>query len=76
MEPTPAGRLVAVARAEVYRHFTTGRRYPPDYADLLGVLERPVEIEILAAKLEEARLKPANGPRVKELLTQLANLAR
>jgi hypothetical protein len=74
MEPTPTGRLATMARAEAYRHFEMGRKYPPDFADFYDVLQPLVEIEILSAKLNEARLKPANEARIKELLKQLAEI--
>jgi hypothetical protein len=73
-EPTPEGRLAAVARAEIYRHIRMQRVYPPDFADLKAALEIPVKAEILNAKLEEARLKPDNNTRVLELLRQLQEL--
>ena len=72
MESTPEGRVAGVAREAIYKNFASGRRYPPDYADFLAAVERVVRIEILSARLEEARLKPANDARIKELLTQLA----
>jgi hypothetical protein len=71
MEPTPEGRIAAVAREEIYRTFRLKRTFPPDYADFRAAVEAAVRMEILAAKLEEAQLKPANDARVKELLGQL-----
>jgi hypothetical protein len=73
-EPTPEGRLAAVARAEMYRHIRMWRAHPPDYADILAALEIPVKTEILAAKLEEAQLKPCNSARVLELIRQMQEL--
>lgn len=73
-EPTPEGRLAAVVRAECYRNIKMDRKYPPDYADLLHALEIPVKTEILAAKLEEAQLKPCNSARVLELIRQMQEL--
>ena len=73
-EPTPEGRLAAVARAEIYRHIKMQRIYPPDFADLRSALSIPVKAEILTAKLEEARLKPSNSVRVLELISQLQEL--
>ena len=73
-EPTPAGRVATMARAEAYRHFEMGRKYPPDFADFYEVLQPLVDIEILYAKLNEARLKPANEARVNELLMHLAKI--
>jgi hypothetical protein len=76
-EPTTAAWLASVARDELYRQFSKLRRvYPPDYADLVVVFELPAKKIELTAKLEEARLKPANEARIKELLTELGNLAR
>jgi hypothetical protein len=74
MEPTPEGRLAAVVRALRLRHIQMHREHPPDYADLREALEIPVKTEILAARLEEAQLKPANGARVFELIRQMQEL--
>ena len=81
MEATPEGRLAAIARAECYRKFDSvqsrrpiRREYPPDFADLFAVFEMPVKEFILEAKLEEARLKPANQARIKQLLEELGEL--
>ena len=74
-EPTPEGRLAAVARAEFYRHFRKiGRPFPPDFADLKDAMEIPVKAEILTARIEEAQLKPGNGARVLELIKQMQEL--
>jgi hypothetical protein len=75
LETTPEGRIAAVARAEIYRHFKmVNRPYPPDFEDFRSALEIPVKAEILNAKLEEARLKPDNNARVMELTVQLREL--
>ena len=74
MEPTPRGRLAAIMREEIYIHFSSGRRYPPDYADFEAAISNQVAFEILTAKLEEARLKPANGARIEKLLEELGKL--
>ena len=74
MEPTPRGRLAAIMRATIYRYYDFGRKYPPDYADFETDIDNQVTFEILTAKLEEAKLKPANEPRVRELITKLAQL--
>ena len=74
MEPTPRGRLAARMREEIYRHFNIGRKYPPDYADFESAIDAQVNFELLTAKLEEARLKPANDRRIKQLITQLAEM--
>jgi hypothetical protein len=73
-EPTPEGRLAAVARAEIYRHIRMRRAYPPDFADLKEALEIPVKAEILSARIEEAQLKPANNVRISELIRQMQEL--
>jgi hypothetical protein len=81
MEATPEGQLAIIARAECYRKFdsiasrqSVRREYPPDFADFRAAFKTQVKIFILEAKLEEARLKPANGARVKELLEELGEL--
>jgi hypothetical protein len=74
MEETPHGRLAIVIRYEIYKHFDKGRKYPPDYADLRDAIEVPLRAEILAARLEEARLTPGNTPRVLELTGELQQM--
>jgi hypothetical protein len=49
--------------------------YAPDYADFHEAFTVPAKKEWLAAKLEEARLKPANEVRIRQLLKELADLA-
>lgn len=71
-EPTPAGRLAAVVHDEMYRQLDAKRI--ADYADFRAVLEHPLQMELLAAKLEEAQLTPGNDARIKELLTQLGQM--
>jgi len=78
---TPEGRLAVIAREECYKRYDSvdgrsaiRRSYPPDYADFRAVFEEPVKILILEAKLEEARLKPANGARIKRILEELGEL--
>lgn len=82
MEDTPYGRLAWVARAECYKTFDnllgpypTRRQYPPDFVDFCAAFERPMRMELLNAKLEEARLKPVNDARIKELVMQLAEMS-
>jgi hypothetical protein len=70
MELTPEGRLAAVARDEMFRQLDAKRL--PDYADFRCAFERYVKIELLQARLAEARLKPTNARREKELLGELA----
>jgi len=72
-EPTPEGRLAAVARDEMFRQLDAKRL--PDYADFRCALEQQVKIEILQARLDEARLKPNHARREKELLGQLASVS-
>ena len=72
MEPTPEGRLAIVVREELYKHVGLGRKYPPDFADLLAVLGGPVKLELLGARLEEAKLKPNNDQRVFQLLLEIS----
>jgi hypothetical protein len=71
MEETPHGRLAAVIRAEIYKHFDKGRKYPPDFADIRDAIELPMRAELTAARLEEARLAPGNSPRVLALIQEL-----
>ena len=73
LAPTPEGRLAAVAIEEVFRQLDADRI--PDYADLRYALRRQVKIEILQARLAEARLKPNNHRREKELLGELASVS-
>ena len=74
MEQTPEGRLATVVREQIYRYVNLGRKYPLDFADLREALEVPVRMEILSAKLEEARLNANNGARVFELLLEISQL--
>jgi hypothetical protein len=73
-EPTPEGRLAAVVRDEMMRHIDARRPHLADYADFRDALRRQVQIEILHAKIEEARLKPRNDVRIRELMGELACL--
>lgn len=75
MELTPHGRLAVIARAEIYKHYdTTGTPRLPDYADLREALEAQTSMELLNARLAEARMKPANEDRIKVLLVELGEL--
>lgn len=73
MEPTPEGRLAIVVREELYRYVELGRKYPPDFADLRELLEGPLQLELLGARLEEARLKKNNDQRIFQLLLEIAH---
>lgn len=73
LEPSPEGRLAALVRDEMFRHLDAGRT--PDYADFRCAMERQVKIEILQARLAEARLKPNNQRREQQLLGQLASVS-
>ena len=70
-EPTPEGRLASVVRDEMYRQLDAKR--VPDYADFRAALSRFVKIELLMARLDEAKLKPNNDLRVKQLYGELAD---
>lgn len=74
MEETPHGRLAVVVRYEIYKHFDKGKKYPPDYADIRDAIEVPMRAELIAARLEEARLVPNNTPRVIALIGQLQEM--
>jgi len=74
-EPTPEGRLAAVAMDEIVRQ----RRAKPferlvDYADLRQAMQKQVRLEILQAQLEEAGRKPRNEKRVSEILGEISCL--
>ena len=73
LEPSPEGRLAAVAIDEMFRHLDADR--VPDYADFRSALRRQVKIEILQARIAEARLKPNNRRREKQLLGELASVS-
>jgi hypothetical protein len=76
-EQTPVGRLASVAvaaREKCWRE----HRSPPDYADFRTMLEPFIKKELLLAKLEEARKRPA-GPegreaRCQQLLRELVDV--
>ena len=73
-------RLAAVAHELLHKTRCSScgrmaRPYAPDYADFRDAFIVAGKKEWLVAKLEEARLKPANEARIKQLLTQLAELA-
>jgi hypothetical protein len=72
-EPTPEGRLAAIARVVMYR--VRGRfGHDPDLADFREGMARQMEIELLIARLEEAQLKPRNEARIRELVKEIAHL--
>jgi hypothetical protein len=75
-EPTPEGRLAAVVRDEMMRHLDAKPPRLPDYADFREALtrSRQVQIEILHGQLQEARRKPRNDARVRELMGEIACL--
>ena len=74
-ESTVEGRLAAICRLAMFR-IVNRHHHLPDYADFRDVLRRPIQIEILTAQLEEARLKPANDIRIRQLLDLLAELTK
>jgi hypothetical protein len=75
LQGTPKGRLAVAVRDEIYRHHATlHRRYPPDYADIEDIIAEPLELELLAARIEEARRTPGNDARVMELLKAACGL--
>lgn len=74
-EPTPEGRLAAVAVEEMFRHLDA-KPFPrlPDYADFREVFRKQIAIEILQEQIKEAKLKPKNEARIRELEGELACL--
>jgi hypothetical protein len=75
LQGTPKGRLAVAVRDEIYRHHSTlHRKYPPDYADIEDVIADPLELELLAARIEEARRTPGSDLRVRELLEKACAL--
>lgn len=74
-EPTPEGRLAAVAVEEMFHHLDAKPHSRlPDYADFRGAFFKQVRIELLKAKIEEACRAPRNEARVRELTGELACL--
>ena len=71
---TVEGRLAAICRIALFR-IVNKHHHLPDYADFRDVLRRPIQTEILKARLEEARLKPENEERIRQLIDQLAELS-
>lgn len=69
MEPTPTGRLAAVVRETLYRQYDTNSL--PDYADLRQAMDLHVEAELLAARIDEARLSVNNSERIATLWCEL-----
>lgn len=76
MEATPCGRLVAVVRAEIYRHYDIHSFVYrlPDYADLRAAMDLHVEAELTSARMEEAKLTPNNEERVRQLRDELIDI--
>ena len=70
-EPTPAGRLAALARA-IVEHFAKLFGRAPDIADFREEMKHAVERELILARLEELRL-PAwqRDERRRELVRRL-----
>ena len=76
MESTACGRLAAVVRAELYRHFDMNAFVYrlPDYADLRAAMDLHVEAELTNARMEEATLTPNNEARVRQLFAELMDI--
>jgi hypothetical protein len=73
LETTPEGRLAAVCRIAMFREVNL-HHHLPDYADLRESLRIPVQVELLGAQLDEARLKPDNDERIRQLIEEIALL--
>lgn len=75
-EPTPEGRLAAIARDEMHRVLAlrggAGGSRLPDYADFREAMKRQVALEILQARIDEAKRTPGNDRRVRQLVGRLA----